>query len=579
MPWRTAFLFVLFVITTVAAAVRLAGIGTQVPLDDEWHALLFVLNRDWSAAWSTHSMGANSIPVNVSSWLLLRHAWWSETTLRLPSLAAGILAIPILGLLAARLVGRAPALVASTLLALSPLAIFYARNARPFASVLLFGSVAILALALRVRGGRPAWTWTWSACAFLSIYHHLWSLPAVLGPFLAIALLSLAAPRLPERARRLPLVLPAREVAWAAVLFGTLLLAFVVPAVLANPWWKGYMDRDRVGLESLLGLLELWTGADAPLLQVAFLILLVLGGARLLGRRDPASAVIALAFAGQAAALLVATQDDIHAPIQVARYSIALLPLVFIAAALGLETVLARVRTPKVPGILLALATLAWAGLVTSLGPLPALHARPNAFTNHSGFQYDYAPHPPGTVRERVFLPGLSLPSARVPAHYRLIAERPEIPGVLVYPMYCGDHFNMLYAWQEVVNRPMVVGYRDDLVFPPLGHRDAWIYANMPVDYVFGRVPRDFVDRVRFRAMSSVSDLETLRARYPGWALVVHTRNPLSEYWSDTFPGEAPFYEPAVELETRLSESDSLPVLFRADGTTAFLVPRAPSAP
>ncbi len=546
-------------------ALRLIAIDRQVLLDDELHALIYTLNRDWSAIWSRHSMGSNSIPISMGTWLALRGPGWSEWTLRLPSLAHALAALLVLPVLAARLRSRRVGFLLAGLLALSPLATFYARNARPFSAVLFWGSLAILSLVLRVHDRRAAWSLAWAISAFLAVYHHLWAAPAVVAPF---AILVLAAWRIP----RDPGLPPWRELALAGALAATLVAAFLLPAALANPWWTVHLGKDRVNLASFQGLLELVTGSPLLGLQGLFTLFLALGFVCWWRSARAEALLVASSFLGYLAALLWVTQDDIHAPIQVARYGIALLPLALLLAAIGLDALVARLSPVHGRHVALPLIVVLWITAVAATGPFPLLLSRPNNFTNHSAFQYDYAPLPPGEVRERVFYPGLALSADSVPAVYRRLASRPDIPGVLVYPMYCGDHFNLAYAWQQAVAKPFAVGYRDDWTFPPMPHRDAWIYANMPLDYVMSRVPPHQRSKVHFQAMIPLGDTERLRREFAGWALVVHTANPLREFWPAQFPDELPEYPPAVELAARLRDTDRFPVIDRSERAQVFLI-------
>ena len=80
------------------AAAFLAGLwlrwhllANQVLGDDEWHGFYYALGK--SPAWLlTHFSipGATCIPLNFYTWLLGATIGWSETWLRLPSLACGV---------------------------------------------------------------------------------------------------------------------------------------------------------------------------------------------------------------------------------------------------------------------------------------------------------------------------------------------------------------------------------------------------------------------------------------------------------------------------------------------------------
>jgi hypothetical protein len=96
----------------------------------------------------------------------------SEAALRMPSVVAGILTIPVMWLLTEEIAAnRSAANIASLLLAVNPLHLWYSQEARPYAVLLFFGSCALLALqrAVRMESLRDwAAFAVWSALAFLT---------------------------------------------------------------------------------------------------------------------------------------------------------------------------------------------------------------------------------------------------------------------------------------------------------------------------------------------------------------------------------------------------------------------------
>ena len=82
----------LLAMLAVGAYLRLWHLGSQIPFDDEWHAITFVLEHDfWFLLTHYTRLGANSVPHNLYLWLALHTVGLSEWSIALPSLAAGIL--------------------------------------------------------------------------------------------------------------------------------------------------------------------------------------------------------------------------------------------------------------------------------------------------------------------------------------------------------------------------------------------------------------------------------------------------------------------------------------------------------
>ena len=91
---------------------------------------------------------------------------------RLPSLIAGVAAIPLTYWLGSLTVGRRPALVGSALVALSPFLIFYSTEARAYALAMALGLLSTIALLRAIdHGGLPWWV-AYAAASCAAMYTH-----------------------------------------------------------------------------------------------------------------------------------------------------------------------------------------------------------------------------------------------------------------------------------------------------------------------------------------------------------------------------------------------------------------------
>ncbi len=140
----------------------------------------------------------------------------SALMLRLPAVAAGILAVPLFGWLAFRALGGRAARLALLLFALSPFHIWYSQEGRGYAFLMLFSIVtALIYLAMVRRGPSVGWTAAFAASGAALVLSNL------SGVFLlaAMALTVVTVHR------------PARRSGW-----GWWLLAFTLAGVLVTPW-------------------------------------------------------------------------------------------------------------------------------------------------------------------------------------------------------------------------------------------------------------------------------------------------------------------------------------------------------
>src|SRR5439155_1296281 len=81
-------------------------------------------------------------------------------------------AIPLVYLLGLRTVGRAAALVAAALTAMSPFMIFYSTEARGYEVMVVLVMLSTLALLAALESGRARWWVAYAACSCAAVYTH-----------------------------------------------------------------------------------------------------------------------------------------------------------------------------------------------------------------------------------------------------------------------------------------------------------------------------------------------------------------------------------------------------------------------
>ncbi len=360
------------------AAIRLDQLGAQVLADDEWHALRALHFHGYRWIFTNLGVSDHSIPLTLAYRALADTVGLSEWGMRLPVVVAGIAVVAAGPLLARRFVGAPTAVAFAWLLAIAPVLVYFSRYARPYSIALLCAVVAPLAARrFWASGGRGAWLGLLAA-GVLGPWFHLTVLPAVLAPLGVLGILALAK-RGPPRGRAL-LVLAACVALGLAALLG--------PPLLSNPeGLGGKSGRGAVSAETWLPALRLF-GGTAQLAALVALGIAALVGAVLLARRDAlTAALVGASVVAQAAGLAVANPYALEYPMPLVRYALPILPWVLLAVActLGrLDRIAARRGTPA------GVVTLVAVGALVTVGPLPSIHFRPNAFTNHNLYQHQY---------------------------------------------------------------------------------------------------------------------------------------------------------------------------------------------
>ena len=190
-PWQAALLGLVL----AAGLLRLQGLGRSLD-HDEVVTVREYAARPWSEVVTSYTAPNNHI-LHTLCVKLARTAFGErDWAIRLPAWLAGCFGIVVAYSLARRFVGsRSVALLAAALLALSPVAVGYARQARGY-TMLIFCAAAFglcLRRALEDRAledGRHRWVW-WAAAVvtgFLTVYTIPSGLFLVLALFLASGL-------------------------------------------------------------------------------------------------------------------------------------------------------------------------------------------------------------------------------------------------------------------------------------------------------------------------------------------------------------------------------------------------------
>lgn len=304
----------------------------------------------------------------------------SVVALRAPSVLFGTLAVPLAFLVGRDLAGRTAGLAAAVLLALSPFAVTYAQEARPYAMAMLLVLLALhgqVRLAVRPAPRLGAWA-AWvagTAAALITLQGALLWLAASLAGFLAMG--AACAPA--ERRRfwhELGAACGAVALVWLPWLpalaepFATRVAGYWVPAPTAAEVARG------IGFAYLFGRLD--PVAFQPLAEPAAPLGAVLAafaaaGAAALAGRGPLLALMLAAVALPPALLLGAS---LVTPVFVPRYLFAGAPAFLVLSGVGVAAVLARLGRGLRPAGLAVAAALALLAAV-QLGPYYTAERKP----------------------------------------------------------------------------------------------------------------------------------------------------------------------------------------------------------
>ncbi len=149
----------LLLVTLLAAVVRFYHLGGQ-PLWVDEEMTWAMIRPDAGLSFGRQLLDEIQGPLYLAaSWPLAREFGLSESWVRAPAALAGVLAVPLAGLLGRRLCGARTGRLLALLLAVSPFHLWYSQEARGYSFLVLFAilsTLAFLRLAESPRGGRAA---------------------------------------------------------------------------------------------------------------------------------------------------------------------------------------------------------------------------------------------------------------------------------------------------------------------------------------------------------------------------------------------------------------------------------------
>jgi Dolichyl-phosphate-mannose-protein mannosyltransferase len=273
---------------------------------------------------------------------------------RLPSLIAGTVSIPMIFLLGARTIGVRPGLIAAAVMALSPFMIYFSTEARAYALMIALVIGAALSLLAATRTGRTRWWVAYALCSLAALYTHYTCV------FVLAAMALWVAWKHRER-------------------LGACVLANVGVAIGFAPWLPGFLDDNESPTTEILSVLspfefddvrlavEQWSlgfpyvaPAEVPGLAAAWLIVAgiaiaaIAGGVRLWQHAASSAASLTSRInaipAGAALIILLAVSTPLGEAV---------------VSAVGTNIFGARNLNASWPGL-----ALAFGGILTAAGPL-----------------------------------------------------------------------------------------------------------------------------------------------------------------------------------------------------------------
>ncbi len=371
-------------VIAIGAYLRFDQFSIQVLADDEWHALMRVIEGRPDGFLLSFGFSDHSIPLALLYWFEASWFGLSELSMRWPMLLAGLLILTLFPLRVSRTLGWRVALVFALLLAISPLLINYSRQARPYGLTLLLGYVAHWSF-LRYRTGGNGQIRTglvYAVSAGLAGWLHLVSLPFVLAPLIPAGLSALLNWKA-DGGRAF------RHIFGLALPTALLLMLLIGPPLLVDPGaLLAKSGSDLPQWDTLAGVWHTWLGTPSVGAVLICLGLAVVGIPQL-RRAEPLAGSILFGIALTLAMLMVTQPAWVHSPLAFGRYLLPAQPLLLLSVAVGAARLVELIRQRWGTGAM-SPALLLPALVLVAYTPLTETLSRPNSSTLHSYFQADY---------------------------------------------------------------------------------------------------------------------------------------------------------------------------------------------
>ncbi len=156
MPRQLAAFWIVAGLTALAAALRFATLGAQAYHHDEVVTASRVLRGDFAHAMEAVGFSESAPPLYYAlAWLWTQLTGTGEVGLRSLSALAGVATVPVAYLLGAELRERRAGYLAAALVAVNPMLLWYSQEARGYALLVLFTSLAALYF-VRALGEAPS---------------------------------------------------------------------------------------------------------------------------------------------------------------------------------------------------------------------------------------------------------------------------------------------------------------------------------------------------------------------------------------------------------------------------------------
>lgn len=507
---------------------RFYQISTQIIGEDEWHALhasLFTGFKHVLTHFSAIGLADNCIPLTILYKIMIKTTGLSELSMRFPILLFGIASLVIFPFLVRNHIGKSASVVFAWLLAISPVHIYFSRYARPYSISTFFVFVGTVAFYKWWTDKRNKMAYTYVICAVLAPYFHLTALFFILSPIL-YALISFTSQ--PNKRDKIMLVGLARII--LSVFMGLAVL-FFFPVLFNMNAIEGKTSMDIINFKTIIHAFQFTIGTkETWIVLVALFISLFTGSFALIKKDKYLFSYLLFLSLIQLLVVIVSRPMWCQAGIIFFRYCLPIFPVFLLMFASGICHIDGMIyhKYKQLPVNACAFAICV---LLLFTGPLKETYYRPNQFTNHQLFQYDY------DIDENL-LKNAVAPDTISPFYSRLGLLPKESVLIVETPFYFPWRDSPYAYYQRIHKQRMSIGFMREVCGTGPQEFDRK-YNGLAFKYIFHLA--DITTLINKNACYVVLHknlrTEMLRNKFDidEWIMPDYDINPLVKYYTDAF--------------------------------------------
>jgi hypothetical protein len=247
------------------------------------------------------------------------------------------------------------------------------------------------------------------------------------------------------------------------IAFIFILMLVLPPYIVSHASINTKLGIGNLSLGAFLGTFELLSGTSNAFMKFVYLCLII-SGFKLLFKKNRLLFIIAgLILIFYFLATVISSPLDINIPIVMMRYNASIIPYVFLAVSLSINSFSSYLgksfKLGSNSNFMFYIILIVFVSILYFSGPLRQAYFYPNNFTNHSAYQESYKEHTLENPYISDFGNFFRLTKENVPNFYKALGKKLENFSIVEYPVYIPDHFNVHYYYQKIHKKKIIAGY------------------------------------------------------------------------------------------------------------------------